>query len=136
MQGVETTAFTLDFFILQAVVVFFAAWLFIFFIIRNKRRRNAPFNGFKRILKQCSRDAKLDSLVNNYTDSALKYMEFLASPENAADNKDELLEALNCLNEYLISKDEKIFIEPSLSEQTKLYKSALLMKNIYHVNVK
>jgi hypothetical protein len=132
MQGAEVTQFTLGFFIIQALTVFMVAWVFVFFLLRSRRRRTEVLRLFRKLAACCSEDSVLDTLVNDYTDKSLKYMEFLVSPKEGGNEPEELLRSLAALEAHIETKGYTPFIKPSLTDKGKLYKSALLMKNIYH----
>jgi hypothetical protein len=132
MQGAEVTQFTLGFFIIQALTVLMAAWFFVFFLLRSRRRRTETLRLFRKLIANCGDDAGLDSLVNDYTDKALKYMESLVSPGIDVKHEEELLASLAALDAYIKSRGYTPFISPSLADKGKLYKSTLLMKQIYH----
>ncbi|QAR34180.1 hypothetical protein EP073_12425 [Geovibrio thiophilus] len=132
MQGADVTQFTLGFFIIQALTVFMVAWVFVFFLLRSRRRRTEVLRLFKKLVANCSADPELDALVNDYTEKALKYMEFLVSPTGGGSEPEELTASLAALEAYIKSRDYTPFINPSLADKGKLYKSALLMKQIYH----
>ncbi|WP_265821943.1 hypothetical protein [Geovibrio ferrireducens] len=132
MQGADVTQFTLGFFIIQALTVLMAAWFFVFFLLRSRRRRTETLRLFTKLIANCGDDAGLDSLVNDYTDKALKYMESLVSPGIDVKYEEELLASLAALDAYIKSRGYTPFISPSLADKGKLYKSTLLMKQIYH----
>ena len=132
----ETTQLTLGFFLIQAVVVFMIAWIFVLFIIRNKRRRTESLRLFQELVKLCSGDARLNELVNIFTESTLVYMQYLASSRTSGDEPRAALESLNALQAYCRERGYVQFIDPELEDGGKLYKSVMLMKLIYHKKVK
>ncbi|MGE4497240.1 MAG: hypothetical protein AB7E48_05125 [Deferribacterales bacterium] len=132
MQGAEVTQFTLGFFIIQALTVFMVAWVFVFFLLRSRRRRTETLRLFRKLAANCPGDAELDALINAYTDKTLKYMEFLVSPAEGGKEDEELLSSLAELEAHIKRRGYTPFISPSLADKGKLYKSALLMKQIYH----
>lgn len=130
MQG--TTEFTLGFFIIQALTVFMVAWVFIFFLIRSRRRRTENLRLFKKLLKHCAEDPGLDALITDYTAKSLKYMEFMVSPDTNENPEQDILNILADINTYAAEKGYKPFIPSKLPDKGKLYKTAMIMKQIYH----
>jgi hypothetical protein len=130
MQG--TTELTLGFFILQALTVFLVAWIFIFFLIRSRRRRTENLRLFKDLLKYCADDAKLDSLMNEYTEKSLVYMEYMVSPSTIESPEQEILRIIDEINKHAEDKGYKPFIASKTPDKGKLYKTGMIMKQIYY----